>query len=318
MHTGGSAGQPAPTATGTVTGHSYTAAYRYQLVIGKVGGWAIPYPLTIPQAVTGLSAVVLAMVTASWWYPHTGIGGALGVVVLPIVGIRVISRIRPEGRSVSDWLYGWGVAQGHGLTGRGVRLHVGLAAPAGGLGSVPALSSADGGSVEGGPVDGGLAEGGLLEGGSPGAVRAAALAGGTRVPDELGVPSAFPRGASGSRRLPGHHQPGRQAGRRVAPARPPASTGLAGLVASILPGTSPRPGQPKAGALAQPKARSTRAVTPARLTRPVSAPRPRRSTGRQSGWSALTRFFSKPTPAPAPARVPVFDPWGVTPAQGGM
>ena len=112
----GSSGTPTPLGT-LITGHSYTAAYRYQLVIGKVGGWAIPYPLTIPQAVAGLGSVVLTMFTVSWWYPLTGVSGVLLVVGLPVIGIRLISRIRPEGRSVADWIHGWAHAQYRGMTG---------------------------------------------------------------------------------------------------------------------------------------------------------------------------------------------------------
>ncbi|WP_336249182.1 hypothetical protein [Stomatohabitans albus] len=89
-----------------VWGHSYTAAYRYQLVMGKVGGWAIPYPLTIPQAVTGLTTVVSMMITASWWYPLTGVSGAVAAIIAPVLGMRFIARIRPEGRAVADWVQG--------------------------------------------------------------------------------------------------------------------------------------------------------------------------------------------------------------------
>lgn len=242
MSTGG-AGVPALAGAGSVVGHSYTAAYRYQLVIGKVGGWAIPYPLTIPQAITGLGSMVLAVVTASWWYPLTGAGGALGVIVLPLVAIRVIARIRPEGRSVSDWLYGWGVAQQQGLTGRGVRLWVGC--PQGsGTTSPPMLTSA---------------------------------------PSPPSVPS------SPTRRSP-------------TPTRQPVFEVLANKVGWR-------------------RHHAPKRLTPthrASGTRPPTAnhraQRPMKSTRR---WPAFTRLFTKPTPPPEPERVPVFDPWGITPASGG-
>lgn len=307
MHSSGSAGQSAVSATGSVTGHSYTAAYRYQLVIGKVGGWAIPYPLTIPQAVTGLSAVVLAMITASWWYPLTGMSGLLGVVALPIVGIRVISRIRPEGRSVSDWLYGWGVAQGHGLTGRGVRLHVGIPCPVNRPDAVPAMGS---------PV----VSGSLRE---ERALGVAHDAGVPTVPDALDMPSALPRNtASRQRRSAPPSSP-----RRTTQSCAPRAKGLTGLLNVVLAGGMPR------SANAQPQVQGTsaaRAAQPAKLGRsapPLRTPRPHQS-GRtpnrrkpaptKSRWSLFTRFFSTPTPTPEPARVPVFDPWGVSHTQGGM
>lgn len=109
---------------GVVYGHSYTAAYRYQLVIGKVGGWAIPYPLTIPQAVTGIAMVLVVMFTASWWYPLTGLGGALIGVIAPFIGVRIVGQIRPEGRSVPDWLHGWLMAVCRQMQ-SGVVLHLG-------------------------------------------------------------------------------------------------------------------------------------------------------------------------------------------------
>lgn len=269
MTSGGPAGQPAATNAGMVTGHSYTAAYRYQLVIGKVGGWAIPYPLTIPQAVTGLSAIVLAMITASWWYPLTGISGVLGVVVLPIIGIRIISRIRPEGRSVSDWLYGWGVAQGQGLTGRGVRLHVGL--PTGRYAPVkPAVDNSA---------------------------------------------AAFPIVAKTVRAAQGMPMSGMRQSDSVPK---PAAEGLTGLVTSVFPSSKSRPAAHQVVSKPKPSTRRTGFTTKVSPSNDRTSSPSRRSTTSKTGWSTFGRLFSKRTSAPEPERLPVFDPWGVTQAQGGM
>lgn len=313
MHPGGSAGQPAPAATGTVTGHSYTAAYRYQLVIGKVGGWAIPYPLTIPQAVTGLSAVVFAMVTASWWYPITGVGGLLGVVALPIVGIRVISRIRPEGRSVSDWLYGWGVAQRHGLTGRGVRLHVGLTRVEDGRSAKPVLAAQ---AQTRSTISTGIPVGAD----SPGAIREPAVA---ETPDDVIPPSSLPRGSY--TRL--HQVAMASAAPHAASPKTGTASRFTGLLRTILHGRVNQADHRLVPQRAQSRTRTVHRVqrTPVAQRRrrapqhPPAGQAPQRPpTTTHARWSALTRRFSKSSPPAEPPRVPVFDPWGVAHTQGGM
>lgn len=89
-------------------GHAYTQAYAYQLVIGRIGGWALPFPLALPQAITLIGAVVALVVSARSWYPLTGPIGAVVAVVMVGAVVHFVGAIRPEGRSVLNWLSGYG------------------------------------------------------------------------------------------------------------------------------------------------------------------------------------------------------------------
>lgn len=264
----------------TVVGHSYTAAYRYQLVIGNIGGWAIPYPLTIPQAVVGLAAVLATMVTATWWYPLTGVAGAVMAVALPVIGVRLIARIRPEGRSVSHWIHGWVLAQHHAL-GHGVPLTLGPAARAritqhqpgytgAGVPSHPATTSQPMPAPTARPTD----RPSLDDSHETGPVE----------------PTANTTGITPIASDPHGHQ-----NRRRMVARPPdrQRTSVLSVRAHITQWF---------------KARKS-------LGRSHAMPAPDRAVNRHlPGW--LAAWFAR-SADPSPPRVPVFDPWAPEPAQSG-
>ena len=87
--------------------HSYTHARRYPLVIGKIGGFALPTPLSPSQIVTCLGSFLLLLVTRGWWGMFTS--GALNVLVMFVVsGVLTwaVRHLRMEGRSPIKMLKG--------------------------------------------------------------------------------------------------------------------------------------------------------------------------------------------------------------------
>lgn len=85
---------------------TYTHARRFPLVIGKIGGYALPTPLTPAQVVVLAGTVALELSTREWW---ARLPGALDLVVamlLPIAAAWAVRHAMVEGRSPLRFLIG--------------------------------------------------------------------------------------------------------------------------------------------------------------------------------------------------------------------
>lgn len=78
---------------------SYTHARRFPLVIGRIGGYALPTPLTPTQVVVLLGSAGLLLATRDAW---ARLPGALDLVVgmlLPVAAAWAVRHAVVEGRS---------------------------------------------------------------------------------------------------------------------------------------------------------------------------------------------------------------------------
>lgn len=78
---------------------SYTHARRFPLVIGKVGGYALPTPLTPAQVVVLLGTVVLELSTRRYWARFPGPLDLVVAMVLPLALAWAVRHATVEGRS---------------------------------------------------------------------------------------------------------------------------------------------------------------------------------------------------------------------------
>lgn len=78
---------------------SYTHARRFPLVIGKVGGYALPTPLTPAQVVVLLGTVGVELATREHWARLPGALDLLVAMVLPIVLAWAVRHATVEGRA---------------------------------------------------------------------------------------------------------------------------------------------------------------------------------------------------------------------------
>ncbi|MDH3369072.1 MAG: conjugal transfer protein [Gemmatimonadota bacterium] len=91
----------------SVTCYSYTHARRFPLVIGKIGGFALPTPLSPSQLGTLLGSFFLMLASRRWWGVIVpGIGDALFLVVIPGTLTWAVRHLRMEGRSPVKMLFG--------------------------------------------------------------------------------------------------------------------------------------------------------------------------------------------------------------------
>lgn len=104
---------------------TYTHARRFPLVIGKVGGYALPTPLTPAQVVVLLGTVAVELATRQHWARLPGALDLLVAMVLPVVLAWGVRHATVEGRSplrFARGLLGYATRPRHGLrAGRPVR-----------------------------------------------------------------------------------------------------------------------------------------------------------------------------------------------------
>lgn len=85
---------------------SYTFARRYPLVVGKIGGAALWWPMSLTQLGVLVVSVVVLFRTRGWW-AHLGALGNLALGVgLPAVLTWMVRHLRIEGRSPLRTLVG--------------------------------------------------------------------------------------------------------------------------------------------------------------------------------------------------------------------
>jgi hypothetical protein len=93
--------------TASVTCYSYTYARRYPMVIGKIGGFALPTPLSPSQVVTLLGSFLGLLATRRWWGILTpGLVDAVFLIVVSGGLTWAVRHLRMEGRSPFKMLVG--------------------------------------------------------------------------------------------------------------------------------------------------------------------------------------------------------------------
>lgn len=111
----------------TIECRSYTHARRHPLVIGKIGGWTIPSPLTPAQLMALIATFLLLLYTRRLWAHFPGTVNLMVQGGVPIVMAWAVRHLRVEGRSPLRSLLGLGIllsAPRHGVF-RGRPFHPG-------------------------------------------------------------------------------------------------------------------------------------------------------------------------------------------------
>lgn len=102
------------------TVRSYTRAVRHPLVLGRVGGYQLPFQLSIPQLIVGAIGLIAALAVRPLLAQVLGSRIALALVVGAVfAGVVVAKRVRAEGRNSLQALAG--VVEY--ATGSGPRVH---------------------------------------------------------------------------------------------------------------------------------------------------------------------------------------------------
>lgn len=78
--------------------HSYTHARRFPLVVGKIGGYALPTPLTPAQVAALLGSAGALLLTRELWSVLPGRAELLVAVGLPLLLTWLVRHARIEGR----------------------------------------------------------------------------------------------------------------------------------------------------------------------------------------------------------------------------
>lgn len=78
---------------------SYTHARRHPLVIGRIGGFLLPTPLTPAQVTVLLGSTGLLLATRGWWARLPGAADLLVAALLPLMASWAVRHAVVEGRS---------------------------------------------------------------------------------------------------------------------------------------------------------------------------------------------------------------------------
>jgi hypothetical protein len=78
---------------------TYTHARRFPLVIGKIGGYALPTPLTPAQVVVLLGSTALLLATRGWWAHLPGATDLLVAMAVPPALTWAVRHATVEGRT---------------------------------------------------------------------------------------------------------------------------------------------------------------------------------------------------------------------------
>lgn len=77
---------------------SYTRARRHPLVIGKIGGWTLPTPISPTQLLLLLGTFLALLWTRALWAHLGGVGNLLVQGFLPVLFAWMVRHLRVEGR----------------------------------------------------------------------------------------------------------------------------------------------------------------------------------------------------------------------------
>ena len=86
---------------------TYTHARRHPLVIGKVGGWALPTPVTPTQLAVGVASFLALLYTRSAWAHLSGPVNLVVHACLPLCVMWMARHLRVEGRTPLRAAIGW-------------------------------------------------------------------------------------------------------------------------------------------------------------------------------------------------------------------
>jgi len=110
----------------TIACASYTHARRHPIVLGRIGGWAPPFQLSIAQIV--VLGVSFAAMTWTWsaWAPFLPDTVAMVVAAgVPVSAAWALRRVRIEGRSLPraalGYVVSWSQPAGGTVAGRPYR-----------------------------------------------------------------------------------------------------------------------------------------------------------------------------------------------------
>lgn len=95
-----------PDPQGTVRCRCFTYPRRFQLVIGKVGGTTLWFPLSIAQMVTLCGSAVVLFYTQALWAHLSAAGNLFVGLGLPVALTYLVRYLRLEGRSPLRTLLG--------------------------------------------------------------------------------------------------------------------------------------------------------------------------------------------------------------------
>ena len=85
---------------------TYTHARRFPMVIGKIGGYALPTPLTPAQVGVLISTVIIEVSTRQVWAVLPGSLDLIVAMALPVALAWAVRHARVEGRSPSRYAVG--------------------------------------------------------------------------------------------------------------------------------------------------------------------------------------------------------------------
>lgn len=77
---------------------SYTHARRFPLVIGRIGGWTLPTPLTPLQALVLLGLAGIELATVDRWARLPGAADLVVALLLPALAAWAVRHPTVEGR----------------------------------------------------------------------------------------------------------------------------------------------------------------------------------------------------------------------------
>lgn len=92
--------------TSTLECHTYTHARRHPLVIGRIGGFVLPTPLTPAQAVVLLTTSAGMIGTRAVWARFPGAMDLLVAMAVPLLLTWSVRHARVEGRSPARFAAG--------------------------------------------------------------------------------------------------------------------------------------------------------------------------------------------------------------------
>lgn len=77
---------------------SYTRARRHPLVIGKIGGWTLPTPISPTQLLVLLGSFLALLWTRGVWAHLGGVGNLVVQGFVPLLLAWMVRHLRVEGR----------------------------------------------------------------------------------------------------------------------------------------------------------------------------------------------------------------------------
>lgn len=87
-----------PASSDSIDCRSYTRARRHPLVIGKIGGWTLPTPISPTQLLVLLGTFLALLWTRAVWAHLGGVGNLVVQGLVPLLLAWMVRHLRVEGR----------------------------------------------------------------------------------------------------------------------------------------------------------------------------------------------------------------------------